>query len=172
MVCQIEASGLQGVLDSVYNTMIGNSSALIGVGQALAAFGALAFIGVRVGGHLARAEAVDVFPLLRPFVIGLAISIFPAVIGIINGVMQPTVTGTAALVDHSNDALAALLAAREQALQQSADWQMYVGAAGSGDEQKWEQLSGEADSGLFSGKSCKRCMRRRRFVSIRCGPFI
>ena len=87
MVCQIEAAGLQGVLDSVYNTMIGNSSALIGVGQALAAFGALAYIGVRVGGHLARAEAVDVFPLLRPFVIGLAISMFPAVIGIINGVI-------------------------------------------------------------------------------------
>jgi conjugative transposon TraJ protein len=147
----MDTGGLQAVLEGIYNTMIGNCSALIAVGQALAGFGALGYIGVRVGGHLARAEAIDVYPLLRPFAIGLAISLFPSVIGLINGVMQPTVTGTAAMVTDSNDALAALLAEREQALQQSSDWQMFVGVSGSGDEQKWEQLSGEADSGLFSG---------------------
>ncbi len=145
------AGGLQGVLENVYNTMIGNCSALIGVGSGVAGFAALWYIGARVWGHLARAEAIDVYPLLRPFLIGIAISIFPSVIGVINGVMQPTVTGTAALVDNSDGALAALLAAREQALQQSADWQMFVGPAGSGDKEKWEELSGEADSGLFSG---------------------
>lgn len=147
----MDTSGLQGVLDSVYNSMLGNCSALIEVASSLAGFAALWFIGVRVGGHMVRAEAIDVYPLLRPFVIGAAISMFPSVIGLINGVMQPTVSGTAALVDNSNGALAALLAEREQALQQSADWQMFVGASGSGDEQKWEQLSGEADSGVFSG---------------------
>src|SRR5580698_2441520 len=138
MICQIEAGGLQGVLENVYNTMIGNCSALIGVGSGLAAFAALWYIGVRVGGHMARAEPIDVYPLLRPFVIGIAISIFPSVIGVINGVMQPTVTGTAALVENSNGALADMLAAREQALEQSSDWQMFVGSSGSGDEQKWE----------------------------------
>lgn len=142
--------GLQGVLENVYNTMIGNCGALIGVGSGLAALAALWYIGVRVWGHLARAEAIDVYPLLRPFVIGMAISIFPSVIGLINGVMQPTVTGTAALVTDSNGALADLLAAREQALQLSSDWQMYVGPSGSGDKEKWEELSGEADTGLFS----------------------
>jgi hypothetical protein len=134
--------GLQGVLENVYNSMIGNCSALIGVGSGLAGFAALWYIGVRVWGHMARAEPIDVYPLLRPFVIGIAISIFPSVIGVINGVMQPTVTGTAALVDNSNGALADLLAAREQALQQSADWQMFVGPDGSGSLDKWEQLSG------------------------------
>jgi len=145
------AGGLQGVLENVYNTMIGNCSALIGVGSGLAGFAALWYIGVRVWGHMARAEPIDVYPLLRPFLVGGAISLFPFVIGVTNGVMQPTVAGTAALVKNSNEALANLLAAREQALEQSADWQMFVGPSGSGDEQKWEQLSGEADSGVFSG---------------------
>jgi len=146
-------TGLQAVLENVYNSMIGNCSELIGVGRGLAGFAALWYIAVRVWGHMARAEAIDVYPLLRPFVIGIAISIFPSVIGTINGVMQPTVTGTSALVTNSNGALADLLAARQAALQQSADWQMFVGASGSGDEEKWEQLSGAADSGLFSGLS-------------------
>jgi conjugative transposon TraJ protein len=143
--------GFQDLLENVYNAMIGNCSELIGVGRGLAGFAAMWYIGVRVWGHMARAEPIDVYPLLRPFLVGGAISLFPFVIGVTNGVMQPTVAGTAALVKNSNEALANLLAAREQALEQSADWQMFVGPSGSGDEQKWEQLSGEADSGVFSG---------------------
>ena len=78
--------GLQAVLDNVYNSMIGNCSELIGVGRGLAGIAALWYIAVRVWGHMARAEAIDVYPLLRPFVIGIAITIFSfAVIGMING---------------------------------------------------------------------------------------
>jgi conjugative transposon TraJ protein len=67
--------------------------------------------------------------------------------------MQPTVAGTAALVTDSNQAVASLLQQKQQALQQSNDWQMYVGPSGSGDLQKWEALSGEADDGFGSGIS-------------------
>jgi conjugative transposon TraJ protein len=67
--------------------------------------------------------------------------------------MQPTVAGTAALVDDSNQAIATLLQEKQQVLQQSADWQMYTGTTGNGDLEKWEELSGEADSGMLSGIS-------------------
>jgi hypothetical protein len=50
-----------------------------------------------------------VYPLFRPFVIGFAIMIFSSVIGLINGVMQPTVAGTAAIVNDSNQVVANLL---------------------------------------------------------------
>ena len=43
---------------------------------ALAALGALFYIGYRVWGSLARAEPLDVFGLLRPFTIGLCILFF------------------------------------------------------------------------------------------------
>jgi conjugative transposon TraJ protein len=148
-----EIGGLQATLNTVYNAMIVNCSELIGVGRGIAGFGALCYISYRVWGHIARAEPIDFFPLLRPFAIGLAISFFPAVISLLNGVMQPTVAGTAALVTDSNQAVANLLAQKQAALQQSADWQMYVGSSGNGDEEKWEQLSGDADNGTLSSLS-------------------
>lgn len=146
-----DIGGLQATLDQVYATMIVHSSELIGIGQALAGFGALWFIADRVWSQISRAEIVDVYTLVRPFAIGMAIVLFPAVVGLINGVMQPTVSGTAALVNDSNKAVAVLLQQKEEALQRSNDWQMYVGPNGSGDLDKWEALSGDADSGVFSG---------------------
>ncbi|HEY4062374.1 MAG TPA: conjugative transposon protein TraJ [Puia sp.] len=148
-----DIGGLQTTLDQVYNTMIVHCSELIGIGQAIAGFATLWYIAARVWGHIARAESVDIYPLLRPFVIGFCIMIFPSVIGLINTVMQPTVSGTAALVDDANKAVAVLLQEKQDALQNSGDWQMYVGPGGSGDLDKWEALSGNADSGVFSGLS-------------------
>ena len=148
-----EIGGLQQTLNTVYNAMIVNCSELIGVGRGIAGLGALCYISYRVWGHIARAEPIDFYPLLRPFAIGLAITLFPAVISAINGLMQPTVAGTAALVTDSNQAVANLLAQKQAALQQSNDWQMYVGSSGNGDEEKWEQLSGDADNGALSSLS-------------------
>jgi conjugative transposon TraJ protein len=145
--------GLQTTLNTVYNAMIVNCSELIGIGRGIAGFGALCYIAYRVWGHIARAEPIDFFPLLRPFAIGLAITFFPACIALLNSVMQPTVAGTAALVTDSNQAVAALLQQKQLALQQSSDWQMYVGSTGNGDEVKWEQLSGDASTGALSGLS-------------------
>ena len=143
--------GLQTTLENVYNAMMVHCGELMGIGQALAGFGALLYISYRVWGHLARAEPIDVFPLLRPFGLGLLIAFYPAFIGSLNGLLQPTVSGTAALVNDANAAITTLLQQKEAALEQSTDWQMYVGPDGGGSEQKWEQYSGEAETGVFSG---------------------
>lgn len=143
--------GLQTTLENVYNTMMVHCGELMGIGQALAGFGALLYISYRVWGHLARNEAIDVFPLLWPFGLGLLISLYPGFIGAVNGLLQPTVSGTAALVNDANAAITTLLQEKEAALEQSTDWQMYVGADGGGSMEKWEQYSGDAETGVFSG---------------------
>ncbi|MDO6433280.1 conjugative transposon protein TraJ [Flavitalea sp. BT771] len=157
MVTTLDVAGdigsLQTVLKQAYDTMIRHCSELIGIGQAIAGFAALWYIGSRVWQHIAKAEPVQVYPLLRPFGIGIAIFLFPSVIGLINGVMQPTVSGTAALEANANQAVTVLLQQKQEALRQSNDWQMYVGPDGSGSVDKWEELSGDADSGVFSGIS-------------------
>jgi conjugative transposon TraJ protein len=142
-------NGLQGVLDQLYTEMIPLCSQLIGVGRGIAGFAALWFIAVRVWQHLANAEPVDVYPLFRPFVIGFAILIFPAVIGLINGIMQPTVTATSAMVTNSNEAIAALLQQKQDAIKTTDAYQMYVGATGNGDQDKWYKYThlGEDPSG-------------------------
>ena len=140
----VEAQGMAGkirslqeVLEELYTDMLPLCNRLINVGRGIAGFAATWYIAARVWGHIARAEAVDFYPLFRPFVLGFAILIFPSVIAMINGVMKPTVTATAAMVTDSDKAVAQLLQMKEEAIKNTAYWQMYVGPSGGGDRDKW-----------------------------------
>lgn len=150
-----EMKGLHGVLEKLYDQMMPLCSQLISVGRGLAGFAALWYIASRVWGHLARAEPIDFYPLFRPFVIGFCVLMFPSVLGIINGVMKPTVTATAAMVDGSDKAIAVLLQRKEEAIKKSDVWQMYVGENGSGDRDKWYKYTHDGEDpsgeGFFDG---------------------
>lgn len=137
--------GLQGTLNSVYNDMLPMCSGLIGVGRAIAGFGALWYIGSRVWRQIAAAEPIDFYPLMRPFALGLAILLFPTVIAIINGIMQPTVNATGGMVQNSDAAIAALLKAKQEAVEKTDTWQMYVGPDGDGDRDKWYKYTHPED---------------------------
>ena len=137
--------GLQGTLNSVYNDMLPMCSGLIGVGRAIAGFGALWYIGSRVWRQIAAAEPIDFYPLMRPFALGLAILLFPTVIAIINGIMQPTVNATGGMVQNSDAAIAALLKAKQEAVEKTDTWQMYVGLDGDGDRDKWYKYTHPED---------------------------
>ena len=104
-----EIHGLQGVLDQLYDEMLPLCSKLIGVGQGIAGFAATWYIASRVWRHIANAEPVDFYPLLRPFVLGTCILMFPSVLSVMNGILQPIVTGTASMVKNSNQAIRSVL---------------------------------------------------------------
>lgn len=141
-----KANSLHGVLDQLYDEMMPLCSKLIGVGQGIAGFAATWYIASRVWRHIANAEPVDFYPLFRPFVIGFAIMIFPSVIGMINGVMQPTVTATANMVKNSDKAIAKLLQEKEKTIKNSIPWKMYVGETGNGDRDKWYKYTHPDDN--------------------------
>jgi conjugative transposon TraJ protein len=132
-----EVESFQSVLERLYDEMLPLCSRLIDVGRGLAGFGAMWYIASRIWRHIANAEPVDFYPLLRPFALGLAILLFPSVLTIINSVLKPTVTGTAAMMDGSNNAIAYLLKKKEEAIRKTPAWQMYVGIDGGGDRDKW-----------------------------------
>ena len=136
-----EIESFRSVLDTLYDEMIPLSSQLIDIGRGLAGFAAMWYIAARVWRHIANAEPIDFYPLLRPFAIGLAILMFPTVLTIINSVLSPTVTGTAAMIDGSNNSVAFLLKRKEEAIRKSPLWQMYVGVDGEGDRAKWYRYS-------------------------------
>src|SRR5690606_34106705 len=73
-----EIASFRSVLDTLYEEMIPLCGQLIGVGRGLAAFGAMWYIASRVWRHIARAEQVDFYPLLRPFVLGMTILMYPS----------------------------------------------------------------------------------------------
>jgi conjugative transposon TraJ protein len=136
-----DIKGLQSVLDTIYSQMLPLCSSLIGVGRGIAGFAAIWYIAYRVWRHIANAEPIDIYPLFRPFVIGFCLLIFPSVIALMNGVLQPTVTATNAMVTNSDAAIAQLLAQKEQAVENSDFYKMYVGPDGNGDRDKWYQYT-------------------------------
>jgi conjugative transposon TraJ protein len=132
-----DMNSLHGVLDQLYDEMMPLCNNLLGVGQGIAGFAAIWYIGSRVWRHIASAEPIDFYPLLRPFAIGFCIMIFPSVLNLINGVMKPTVTATASMVEGSNKAIGLLLQKKEEAIKSTNSWQMYVGESGNGDQDRW-----------------------------------
>jgi conjugative transposon TraJ protein len=165
-----DIKGLQSVLDTIYAQMLPLCSSLIGVGRGLAGFAAIWYIAVRVWRHIGNAEPIDFFPLFRPFVIGFCVLIFPSVIAMINGVLQPTVTATNGMVTDSDAAIATLLAQKQQAVQNSDFYKMYIGPDGNGDRDKWYQYTHPddptgSDEGVFEsvGNDVKFAMAKMSY---------
>ena len=91
---------LHQILANLYQDMIPLCGNMIGVAKGLAGLGALFYVAYRVWQALSRAEPIDVFPLLRPFAIGLCIMFFPTIVlGTINAVMSPIVKGTHTILE-------------------------------------------------------------------------
>jgi conjugative transposon TraJ protein len=130
-------TGLQATLEQVYNQMLPLCSNLIGTAQGIAGFAALWYIAARVWRSIAAAEPIDFYPLLRPFALGMAIMLFPTVIAVMNGILQPVVSSTNNMVSDSNAAIATLLQQKTEAEKQTPSYQMYVGADGEGSRSEW-----------------------------------
>ena len=91
---------LHQILRSLYEQMMPLCGDMAGVAKGIAGLGALFYVAYRVWQSLARVEPIDVFPMLRPFAIGLCIMFFPTVVlGTINSIMSPVVQGTAKMLE-------------------------------------------------------------------------
>lgn len=91
----MEFSNLHEILRNLYTEMMPLCSNMAGVAKGIAGLGALFYIATRVWQSLARAEPIDVYPMLRPFAIGLCIMFFPTIVlGTINSILSPVVQGT------------------------------------------------------------------------------
>ena len=94
MLLSIDFENLHQILHTLYQERMPLCSALTGVAKGIAGLGALFYVAAKVWQALARAEPIDVYPLLRPFAIGLGIMFFPTfVLGTINTVLSPVVKG-------------------------------------------------------------------------------
>ena len=95
-----EFENLHQILLSLYEEMMPLCSDMAGVAKGLAGLGALFYVAMRVWQSLARAEAIDVYPLLRPFALGLCILFFPTVVlGTMNSVLSPIVQGVHGILE-------------------------------------------------------------------------
>lgn len=81
-----EMGAMETMLGGLYDDMMPMVAQFTTLARAVGGLGALIYIGSRIWGHQARAEPIDVFPLLRPFLIGLCILLFPQLCGTLRGV--------------------------------------------------------------------------------------
>ena len=96
----MDFENLHQILRSLYDEMMPLCEDMAGVVKGIAGLGALFYVAYRVWQSLARAEPIDVFPMLRPFAIGLCIMFFPTVVlGTLSGVLSPIVQGTAKMLE-------------------------------------------------------------------------
>jgi conjugative transposon TraJ protein len=96
----IDFNNLHQILRNLYQEMLPLCGDMTGVAKGVAGLGALFYVAYRVWQALGRAEPIDVFPLLRPFAIGLCIMFFPSIVlGTINAVMSPVVKGTHTILE-------------------------------------------------------------------------
>ena len=100
LLLSIDWTNLHELLRSLYDEMMPLCEDMASVAKGVAGLGALFYVAYRVWQSLSRAEPIDVFPLLRPFVLGLCIMFFPSmVLGTINGILSPVCNATSSLVE-------------------------------------------------------------------------
>lgn len=91
----MEWNNLHEVLRSLYDDMMPLAGDMAAVAKGLAGLGALFYVALKVWQALSRAEPIDMFPLLRPFALGICIMFFPTIVlGSINAILSPVVKGT------------------------------------------------------------------------------
>ena len=85
----IDFANLDTILGTLYENMLPLCKDMMDVGKGLAGLGALFYVAVRIWQSMARAEPIDVYPLLRPFAIGICILLFPTlVLGTLNTMLR------------------------------------------------------------------------------------
>ncbi|KUG10681.1 conjugative transposon protein TraJ [Elizabethkingia miricola] len=96
----MEPNNLHEILRSVYEEMMPMCADMAAVAKGVAGLGALFYVALKVWQSLSRAEPIDLFPMLRPFAIGICIMFFTTlVLGSLNGVMSPIVQGSHSMLE-------------------------------------------------------------------------
>lgn len=140
---------LNGILDKLFDEMMPLCEGLINVARSIAGFGALWYIAIRVWKHMAAAEAIDFFPLLRPFAIGMSIMLYPSVIALMMGVLRPLEVGTRDMAKDSHEAIERHIFHQEQEAMEGDDGG--ITDAGPDGLEQYEDRDGSTNDGVFSG---------------------
>jgi len=129
------------IMAEVSNKLQGDTGALQLGAKTIAGMGAVFYIGIRVIKHIANAEAVDFYPLFRPFALGILIVNFGWVTGFIQMVISPVMLASDRMMASSQLGIDQLIEAKQEAMKNGKFWNMYVGESGTGDRDLWYEYS-------------------------------
>ncbi len=89
---------LETAIDEVFTRFADSFGVLVAFGQAIGFIGALCYVFYRIWGHMAPAEPIDVYPLLRPFALALCLLSYPLLVKGMVGIGRLLDKGTGSMV--------------------------------------------------------------------------
>jgi len=110
---------IERTLDYLLNTMYVKSALFIGIGRALGGLGSLMYIFIRVWGHLARNEEIEVTPLFRPVALAACLMFYGAIAGSVMTVNKSLSEGTEVLVTSELARVKSLMREKKRLLDQA-----------------------------------------------------
>lgn len=117
--------GFRQILDGLYDQVMPLCDPLMNYARLLAGFAALWFVGHRVWISLARAEPLDWMGLWRPFVLGFCIMIYPQVLDLMNGLLNPLTRITGEMEFQSRERVERLQRDWDRIRKESRDFPLY-----------------------------------------------
>lgn len=131
---------------NVYHSLLGQFSGITDLANALAALGALIYVSVRVFSAMSRGGEIDIFPLLRPFAIGICIVLFnPLILTPLNAVTEAVNNGVESIALRNETQLDELRKERtrlEEKIREKKD-----------DETAWYDINGQLANAFSSMKT-------------------
>lgn len=115
----LSAAEFQQTLETLYDQQMPLVAKFVNLGRAVGGIGALLYISFKVFGHLSRAEPLDVFPLLRPFALGLCILLFPQLCAALRGITLAVSHTTDSMQKDQQGQIETLSKAKQQEIERS-----------------------------------------------------
>jgi conjugative transposon TraJ protein len=115
----LSAAEFQKTLEALYDKQMPLVGQFVNLGRAIGGIACLLYISFKVFGHLTRAETLDIFPLLRPFAIGLAILLFPQLCGAMRGLTLAVSHTTDSMQRNQQGQIDALFRSKQQEIERS-----------------------------------------------------
>ncbi|GAA4459217.1 conjugative transposon protein TraJ [Nibrella saemangeumensis] len=109
---------MEAAIKTAFTEVLQGMGNLGDVASAIAAIAATFYIGFRILGHFARAETIDVYPLLRPFAIGFIVLNFTMVTDFLGALIRPVEVATQNMVDIQVTRIQQLEQMRQQKIQE------------------------------------------------------
>ncbi len=151
------ASSVEVATEQLMTTMRPHFTDFIAIGQAIGGVGAMCYVFVRIWGDWSRGQPIDVYPLLRPFALALALIGYPFIVDGLVGIGQALDSGTATLVNDSRTEVTMLNAQKDALLK--VKWEKTNTEIMSGEGSDWLTTAQKIIPGVALGRMAVNAMQ-------------
>lgn len=151
------ASSVEVATEQLFATMRPHFSDFISLGQAVGGIGAICYVFYRIWSDWSRTQPIDVFPLLRPIALALALIAYPFIVDGLYGIGNALDSGTSTLVNDSRQEVKILNAQKDALLKKK--WEQTNTEIMTGEGSDWLSTAQKVIPGVALGRLAANAMQ-------------